>query len=200
MQRKGETLHSYIQRWSIIKNSAKDVSDEWAVDAFSAGLRHLDLVEELGRTRPKTVSELMEIASRFANGEDAYNNKRACSPKVDRASRQRRRSRNEDNHTRCNQVAIGYVMRVNLTNVPDEGLRIRGIGRWMNSKVKISQIRRVSRINMVVDLAYSQSPPDRPLLAPIYRWPGHKEPVGSDTYYSVCLDMDSYFDYDYTWA
>jgi hypothetical protein len=28
VQRKGETLRSYIQRWSIIKNSAEDVSDE----------------------------------------------------------------------------------------------------------------------------------------------------------------------------
>jgi hypothetical protein len=44
-QRKGETLRSYIQRWHIIKNSAEDVSNEWAVDAFSAGLCHLDLVE-----------------------------------------------------------------------------------------------------------------------------------------------------------
>jgi hypothetical protein len=83
----------------------EDISDERAVDAFSAGLRHSDLVEELGRTRPKTVSELMEIASRFADGEDAYNNKRARSPEVDRASRQRRRSRNEDSRTRRNQVA-----------------------------------------------------------------------------------------------
>jgi hypothetical protein len=71
MQRKGETLRSYIQRWSIIKNSMEDVSDKRAVDAFSAGLRCSDLVKELGRTRPKTVSELMEIASRFTDGEDA---------------------------------------------------------------------------------------------------------------------------------
>jgi hypothetical protein len=28
MQRKDETLRSYIQRWSVIKNSAEDVSDE----------------------------------------------------------------------------------------------------------------------------------------------------------------------------
>jgi hypothetical protein len=28
VQRKGEMLRSYIQRWSIIKNSAEDVSDE----------------------------------------------------------------------------------------------------------------------------------------------------------------------------
>jgi hypothetical protein len=75
MQSKGESLRSYIQRWSIIKNSAEDVSDEWAIDAFSASLRRSDLMEELGRTSPKTVSELMEIAKKFTDGEDAYNNK-----------------------------------------------------------------------------------------------------------------------------
>jgi hypothetical protein len=76
-------------------------------------------------------------------------------------------------------------MRVNSTNVQDEGLRIGEIGRWMNSKVKISQTRHVLRINVVVDLACSQSVPDRLLLAPIYRWPGLKEPVGFDTYYNI---------------
>jgi hypothetical protein len=90
------------------KNSTEDVSDERAVDAFSAGLRCSDLVEELERTRPKMVSELIEIGSKFANGEDAYNNKRARSPEVDRASRQRHRSRNEDGHVRRNQVAARY--------------------------------------------------------------------------------------------
>jgi hypothetical protein len=50
----------------------------------------------------------MEIASRFANGEDAYNNKRARSPEFDRASRQRRRSSNKDSRTRRNQVVAGY--------------------------------------------------------------------------------------------
>jgi hypothetical protein len=34
VQKKGETLRSYIQRWSIIKNSAEDVFDERAIDAF----------------------------------------------------------------------------------------------------------------------------------------------------------------------
>jgi hypothetical protein len=100
VQRNDETLRSYIQRWSIIKNSAEDVSDERAVDAFSAGLHRLDLVEELERTKPRTVSELMQVANRFADGEGAYNNKRGHSPKVDRASRQRRRYRNENSHAR----------------------------------------------------------------------------------------------------
>jgi hypothetical protein len=48
------------------------------------------------------------MASRFADGEDTYNNKRARSPEVNIASRQRRRSRNEDGYVRCNQVAAGY--------------------------------------------------------------------------------------------
>jgi hypothetical protein len=111
VQKKGETLHSYIQQWSVIKNSAEDVSDKRAIDAFSAGLRHADLVEEIGRTRPTIVAELMEEANRFADGEDAYNNKRGCSPEVDRASRQRRQQRSRDNQGRRGQVATGYDTR-----------------------------------------------------------------------------------------
>jgi uncharacterized protein YPO0396 len=111
VQKKDETLRSYIQRWSVIKNSAEDVFDERAIDAFSAGLRRLDLVEEIGRTKPRTVSELMEVANRFTNGEDAYNNKRGRSPEVDRARRQRRRYRNGDSHARRNQIATGYERR-----------------------------------------------------------------------------------------
>jgi hypothetical protein len=111
VQRKGETLRSYIQCWNVIKNSAEDVSDEREIDAFSAGLRRSDLVEEIGRTKPRTVSELMEVANRFADREDAYNNKRGHSPEAERASRQRRRYRNGDNHARQNQIAAGYNRR-----------------------------------------------------------------------------------------
>jgi hypothetical protein len=111
VQRKGETLCFYIQRWSVIKNSAEDVSDERAIDAFLAGLCCSDLVEEVGRTKPRTVSELMEVANRFADEEDAYNNKRGRSPEVDRASRQRRRYRNGDCHARQNHIAAGYKRR-----------------------------------------------------------------------------------------
>jgi hypothetical protein len=103
VQRKGETLRAYIQRWSLIKNSAEDISDERAVDAFADGLHRSDLVEELGRTRPEIVSELMEVANRFADREDAYNNKRARSPEGDGSSRQRNlkhMSRNKDSRAR----------------------------------------------------------------------------------------------------
>jgi hypothetical protein len=82
VQKKDETLRSYVQRWSVIKNSAEEVSDKRAIDAFSAGLHRSNLVEEIGRTKPRTVSELMEVANRFTDGEDAYNNKRGRSPEV----------------------------------------------------------------------------------------------------------------------
>jgi hypothetical protein len=49
VQQRNETLRSYIQRWSIIKNSAVKVSDERAIDAFTLGLQRGDLVEEMGR-------------------------------------------------------------------------------------------------------------------------------------------------------
>jgi hypothetical protein len=74
-------------------------------------------------------------------------------------------------------------MRVNSTNIQYEGLRIEGVGRRMNSKVNQSN-KVVSKVNVVMNLACFQSIPDRPLLAPIYRWPGLKEWEWSDTYYN----------------
>jgi hypothetical protein len=111
VQQRNETLRAYIQRWSIIKNSAVEVSDKRAIDAFTLGLRRGDLVEEMGRLKPKTVSDLMDIANRFADGEDACNNKRTRSPEDDRENRyggQRRISRNYDNYGSHSQVAAGY--------------------------------------------------------------------------------------------
>jgi hypothetical protein len=110
MQKKGETLRSYIQQWRIIKNSAEDVFDERAVNAFASGLHCSDLVEELGRIKPRTVLDVMEIANRFADGEDAYHSKRAHLLEYDRSSRQRNqrhRSRNKDGRTMRNQIAAG---------------------------------------------------------------------------------------------
>jgi hypothetical protein len=65
-----------------------------------ARLRRSDLVEEIGRTRPMTVADLMEQVNKFADGEDAYNNKRGRSLEVDRISRQRRRYRSRGNQER----------------------------------------------------------------------------------------------------
>jgi hypothetical protein len=48
--------------------------------------------------------------------------------------------------------------------------------------------------------AQSRCIPGRPLLAPIYRWPGLDEPVGFDTdpSYMTVYNTTSLFDYDYT--
>jgi hypothetical protein len=53
VHQRNETLRAYIQRWSIIKNSAVEVSNKRAIDAFTLGLRRGDLVEEMGRIKPK---------------------------------------------------------------------------------------------------------------------------------------------------
>jgi hypothetical protein len=111
VQQRSESLRSYIQRWSLIKNSAVEVSDERAIDAFTHGLRRGDLVEEMGRIRPKTISDLMDIANRFADDKDACNDKRTRSPEDDRGNiyiNQRRRPRNYDNYGSHSQVAAGY--------------------------------------------------------------------------------------------
>jgi hypothetical protein len=64
------------------------------------------------------------------------------------------------------------LTRVNSTNVLDEGLRIEGRVRRMNSKVEVSQTRRdyvFIENKHGTQLAQSQSVPGRTLLAPIYR-------------------------------
>jgi hypothetical protein len=111
VQQHDETLRAYIQRWSLIKNLAVEVLDERAIDAFIIGLRRRDLVKEMGRIKPKTVSDLMDVANRFVDGEDACNNKRTRSPEDDRRNRygsQRRWSQNYDNYGPHSQVTAGY--------------------------------------------------------------------------------------------
>jgi hypothetical protein len=65
----------------------------------------------MGRIKPNTVSDLMDIANRFVDGKDTCNNKRIRSAEDDRGNRysgQRRRSRNYDNYGSHIQVATGY--------------------------------------------------------------------------------------------
>jgi hypothetical protein len=55
----------------------------------------------MGWTKPKIVAELMDIANRFMDGEDACNNKRTWSPEDDRGKDiaiRGKRSRNYDNY------------------------------------------------------------------------------------------------------
>jgi hypothetical protein len=65
----------------------------------------------MGRIKPTTVSDPMDVANRYADGEDACNNKRTRSLEDERGNRyvgQRRRSCNYDNYGSHSQVAAGY--------------------------------------------------------------------------------------------
>jgi hypothetical protein len=73
-------------------------------------------------------------------------------------------------------------MRVNSTNVLDEGLRIREIGRQMNSKVK-----RGCKLGLLSICPSPSSP------GPIYRWPGLKDREGSDTDYNIDIQHELVF-------
>jgi hypothetical protein len=66
--------HTYKD--GALKKSIVDVSDERAIDVFTLGLRRGDLVKEMGRIKPRTVSDLMDIANGFVDGKDTCNNKR----------------------------------------------------------------------------------------------------------------------------
>ena len=71
VQKKGESIRSYISRWTNIRNAAEGVSKERAINAFIAGVSRGDLKEELGRLGPATTTHLMEIANKWAKGEDS---------------------------------------------------------------------------------------------------------------------------------
>ena len=63
-QKKGESICSYISRWTNIHNAAEGVSEERAINAFVAGVSREDLKEELRRLGPGSITHLMEIANK----------------------------------------------------------------------------------------------------------------------------------------
>src|SRR3954470_15280697 len=70
-----ETLRAYIQRWTILKNSAEDISDKSAIDAFRRGLQRVEFKEQLGQMKIRTLTKLLELANSWADGEDSVRNK-----------------------------------------------------------------------------------------------------------------------------
>jgi hypothetical protein len=104
-------MRAYIQWWSLIKNSAEHMSDGRAIDAYIGGIRRRDLVEELGRSNPRTVAELMETTNRWADGEDDVHNKRPHSPEEDcniNNNQHRRRFRSFVEYDDPSQVTAGF--------------------------------------------------------------------------------------------
>jgi hypothetical protein len=58
-------------------------------------LRRKDFVEQLGRAKPKTISEMMDMANKWTDVEDAVRNKRGRSLDKDHFMRNNDRKRME---------------------------------------------------------------------------------------------------------
>ena len=70
-QKSNETLRDYIQRWTTLHHTVENVSEHQAVCAFKEGVRNRELNLKLGRIGDMSLSRMMEIASRYANSEEA---------------------------------------------------------------------------------------------------------------------------------
>jgi hypothetical protein len=70
-QQPGESLWEYIQRFSKHRTELPNITDSDVIGAFLAGTACRDLVSKLGRKTPTKVSELMDIATKFASGQEA---------------------------------------------------------------------------------------------------------------------------------
>jgi hypothetical protein len=70
-QQPRESLRDYIRRFSKQRTELPNITDSDVIGAFFAGTTYCDLVSKLGRKTPTRVSELMDIATKFASGQEA---------------------------------------------------------------------------------------------------------------------------------
>lgn len=63
VQKQNETLRDYIQHWTTLHHTVKNVSEHQAVCVFKAGVRYRELYLKFGRTRDMSLSKMMEIAT-----------------------------------------------------------------------------------------------------------------------------------------
>jgi hypothetical protein len=70
-QQPGESLREYIRWFSKQRTELPNITDSDIIGAFLAGTTCRDLVSKLGRKTPTKASELMDIATKFASGQEA---------------------------------------------------------------------------------------------------------------------------------
>jgi hypothetical protein len=70
-QQPGESLRDYIRRFSKQRTELPTITDSDVIGVFLAGTTFHDLVSKLGRKTPTKASELMDIATKFASGQEA---------------------------------------------------------------------------------------------------------------------------------
>jgi hypothetical protein len=70
-QQPGESLRDYIRWFSKQHTELPNITDSDVIEAFLTGTTCRDLVSKLGRKTPTKASELMDIATKFASGQEA---------------------------------------------------------------------------------------------------------------------------------
>jgi hypothetical protein len=70
-QQLGESLREYIRRFSKQRTELPNITNSDVIGAFLAGTTCRDLVSILGHKTPTKASELMDIATKFASGQEA---------------------------------------------------------------------------------------------------------------------------------
>ena len=70
VQKPNETLRDYIQRWTTLHHTIENVSHHQAVCAFKEDVRYWELNLKFDRTGDMSLTRMMEIATRYANGEE----------------------------------------------------------------------------------------------------------------------------------
>jgi hypothetical protein len=70
-QQPGKSLREYIRRFSKQRTKLPNITYSDVIEAFLAGTTCRDLVSKLGRKTPTKASELMDIATKFASGQEA---------------------------------------------------------------------------------------------------------------------------------
>jgi hypothetical protein len=70
-QQPGESLRDYIRWFSKQRTELPNVTDSDDIGTFLAGTTCCDLVSKLGRKTPTRASELMDISTKFASGQEA---------------------------------------------------------------------------------------------------------------------------------
>ena len=70
-QQPGESLREYFRQFSKQCTELPNITDSDVIGAFLAGTTCRDLVSKLGRKTPTKVRELMDIATKFASGQEA---------------------------------------------------------------------------------------------------------------------------------
>jgi hypothetical protein len=70
-QQLGESLREYIRRFLKQRTKLPNIPDSDVIGAFLVGTTCCDLVSKLGRKTPTKASELMDIATKFASGQEA---------------------------------------------------------------------------------------------------------------------------------